>query len=52
MPHHRARGHADVIDDEIALRIEAARQAKFKPALKDGKPVPHWVVLEMGFNLR
>jgi TonB family protein len=32
--------------------IEAARQAKFKPAMKDGKPVPYWVVLQMGFNIR
>ena len=32
--------------------IEAARQAKFKPAMKDGKPVPHWVLIEMDFNIR
>jgi TonB family protein len=32
--------------------IEAARQAKFKPAMKDGKPVPYWVGLEMNFNIR
>ena len=32
--------------------IEAARQTKFKPAMKDGQPVPHWVVLQMSFNIR
>jgi TonB family protein len=32
--------------------IAAAREAKFKPALKEGKPVPYWVMLEMAFNLR
>ena len=32
--------------------IEAARQAKFKPAIKDGKPVPYWVSMQMEFNLR
>ena len=32
--------------------IAAAREVEFKPAMKDGKPVPCWVVLEMAFNLR
>lgn len=32
--------------------VEAARQAKFKPAVKDGKPVPYWVLIQMEFNLR
>lgn len=32
--------------------IEAARQAKFKPAMKDGKPVPYWVIIQMDFNVR
>ena len=32
--------------------IEVARQTKFKPAMKDGKPVPHWVALQMSFNIR
>lgn len=32
--------------------IEAARQTKFKPAMKDSKPVPFWVVLEMEFHIR
>jgi len=31
--------------------IAAARETKFKPAMKDGKAVPYWVVLKMGFNL-
>jgi TonB family protein len=37
------------------LNQEAERAAKdmmFKPAMKDGVPVPYWVALEMGFNLR
>jgi outer membrane biosynthesis protein TonB len=29
--------------------IEAARQIKFKPALKDGKPVSTWIEVEYGF---
>ncbi|MEN3327638.1 MAG: hypothetical protein V7638_2445 [Acidobacteriota bacterium] len=39
-------------DGLIEQAIEAARQAKFKPAMKDGKPVPYWVLLRMEFNLR
>ena len=31
--------------------IEAARESKFKPAMKDGKPVAYWMVLRMTFNL-
>jgi TonB family protein len=31
--------------------ISAARQTTFKPAMKDGKPVPFWVGLEMNFNI-
>jgi protein TonB len=31
--------------------IEAARQIKFKPAIKDGKPVSIWVELEYGFHI-
>lgn len=31
--------------------IEAARQIKFKPAMKDGKPVSTWMQLEYNFNL-
>jgi hypothetical protein len=32
--------------------ITAARQTKFKPAMKDGKPVPFWAGLEISFNIR
>lgn len=32
--------------------IEAARQAKFKPAMKNGKPVPYWLSLQMEFSIR
>ena len=31
--------------------IRAACEIKFKPAIKDGKPVPQWVTLEYGFRL-
>ena len=31
--------------------IAVARQTKFKPAMKDGKPVAYWVGLEISFNL-
>jgi len=31
--------------------IDAARQTKFKPAMKDGQPVAFWVQLEIGFNI-
>ena len=31
--------------------IEAARLIRFKPALKDGKPVSSWVELEYRFNI-
>ncbi len=43
------RGLPDGLTEQA---IEAARQAKFKPAIKDGKPVPYWVLLQMEFNLR
>ena len=32
--------------------IEAAHEVKFKPAMKDDKPVPFWVTLQMTFTLR
>jgi len=32
--------------------IAAARQTKFKPAMKDGKPVAYWIGLEINFNIR
>lgn len=31
--------------------MEAARQIKFTPAMKDGKPVSMWIQLEYNFNL-
>lgn len=31
---------------------KAAYKMTFKPAMKDNQPVPYWVMLEMGFNLR
>ena len=31
--------------------VEAARQIKFKPAIKDGKPVSTWVHLEYRFDI-
>jgi TonB family protein len=43
------RGLPDGLTEQA---IAAARLTKFKPAMKDGKPVPHWVVLELTFNLR
>ena len=43
------RGLPDGLTEQA---IAAARQAKFKPAMKDGKPVPYWVVIEMNFNIR
>ena len=43
------RGLPDGLTEQA---IEAARQAKFKPAMKDGKPVPYWVVIQMEFNIR
>ncbi|MCI0487754.1 MAG: energy transducer TonB, partial [Blastocatellia bacterium] len=32
--------------------IQAASQMRFRPATKDGRPVAHWVTLEIEFNLR
>jgi TonB family protein len=43
------RGLPDGLTEEA---ITAARQTKFKPAMKDGKPVPFWVGLEINFNIR
>jgi len=31
--------------------MDVARHTKFKPAMKDGKPVAYWVGLEINFNL-
>jgi TonB family protein len=43
------RGLPDGLTEQA---IATARLTKFKPAMKDGKPVEFWVVLEMNFNLR
>ena len=43
------RGLPDGLNEQA---IAAARQTKFKPAMKDGKPVAYWVVLEMTFTIR
>jgi len=43
------RGLPDGLTEEA---ITAARQTKFKPAMRDGKPVPFWVGLEINFNIR
>jgi len=43
------RGLPDGLTEQA---IAAARQAKFKPAMKDGKPVPYWMVIQMDFNIR
>lgn len=32
--------------------MEAARKIQFKPAMKDGKPVAFWMVIEFTFSLR
>jgi TonB family protein len=36
------------LDDKA---IEAARKYRFKPAMKDGQPVPYRITLEMNFRL-
>jgi TonB family protein len=43
------RGLPDGLTDQA---IAVARLTKFKPAMKDGKPVPYWVALEINFNIR
>ena len=47
--------HIEVITglpDGLSERaIEAARQIKFKPAIKDGKPVSVWVEVEYQFQI-
>lgn len=43
------RGLPDGLSEQA---IAAARLAKFKPAMKDGKPVPYWVVMEFNFDIR
>ena len=43
------RGLPDGLTEQA---IAVARQTKFKPAMKDGKPVPYWVALEVSFSIR
>ena len=43
------RGLPDGLTEEA---MTEARQIKFKPAMKDGKPVPYLVGLEISFNIR
>ncbi|MEK6284917.1 MAG: TonB family protein [Acidobacteriota bacterium] len=43
------RGLPDGLDDQA---IQAAFQYRYKPALKDGKPVTYLVVVQIEFNLR
>lgn len=43
------RGLPDGLTDQA---IKAAHQTKFKPAMKDGKAVPFWVVVQMEFHIR
>jgi protein TonB len=43
------RGLPDGLDDQA---IAAVRQSKFKPATKDGQPVPFWLLLSVEFHLR
>ncbi len=42
-------GLSDGLNEEAIL---AVKQMRFKPATKNGQPVPYWVVLEVEFNLR
>ena len=43
------RGLPDGLTEEA---MNVARQTKFKRAMKDGKPVPFWVGLEISFVIR
>jgi len=43
------RGLPDGLNEQA---IAAARLTKFKPAMKDGKPVAYWLGLEMTFTIR
>jgi TonB family protein len=44
-----ASGLSDGLNEEAIL---AVKQMRFKPATKNGQPVPYWVTLEVEFNLR
>ena len=43
------RGLPDGLNEQA---IAVARASKFKPAMKDGKPVAYWVRLEVSFTIR
>jgi len=43
------RGLSDGLTEEA---MNEARQIKFKPAMKEGKPVPFWIGLEISFSIR
>jgi protein TonB len=43
------RGLPDGLTEQA---VAVARETKFKPAMKDGKPVPLWVGLEISFVIR
>jgi TonB family protein len=43
------RGLPDGLTEQA---IAAARESKFRPALKDGNPVEFWIALEMTFTIR
>ena len=45
----RGAGLADGLNEEA---IRAARQMRFRPAMKDGQPVAYWVAIEIEFNIR
>ncbi len=42
------RGLPEGLNEEA---FNAVYQIRFKPAMKDGKPVPYWVVIELQFRL-
>lgn len=43
------RGLPDGLDEQA---VAAARQLRFKPAMKNGQAVSHWVPLQLEFKLR
>ncbi len=43
------RGLGDGLTEQA---VAVARETRFKPAMKDGKPVPFWVGIEIGFVIR
>ena len=43
------RGLPDGLDERA---LQAAHRMQFKPAMKDGRPVAFWLIVEIEFNLR